>query len=444
MREQRHWKWLSLKIPEWVDREILTSEQARRLMEEAPVIDTGRGLLPRILIAISALLIGLGVVSFFAFNWQAMPKWLKLTTVFTAFIAAHGAGGVYGRKPERKILSEFLHLLGTLFFGSGIILIAQIYHINDHFPNGVLLWSAGALLMAYVLDSTPQMLIYAVLIVVWQALERSYDLPQIWALGYAGAAMLPFAMLNRHWFIVSISSAAMLIVTAIQLSYYPIGLNGSLFFLGALCLGAAMPIRRTAEASMAVPFEIYGNILYLAMLISLSFSGGVKVGLLEGWSTPEVDRLYFPGAVITMAGVIWAWALLPFRTLADRLRHSLQWQTYMAFPGYVIAAAIWLIAHSIDISGSRSDLALIGMVLFNVLAVIHGLALIFAGTRAGRVGLSFLGCLLVVTIILSRFMAFSDDLLIRSAAFTFCGAFILIIALKTSSIKKGQVSDANV
>jgi len=40
-------------------------------------------------------------------------------------------------------------LLGVILFGSNIMLIAQIYHIDSHFPNGVLMWSLGALLAAW-------------------------------------------------------------------------------------------------------------------------------------------------------------------------------------------------------------------------------------------------------------------------------------------------------
>ena len=444
MKEERHWKWLSAKIPQWVEKQILTAEQANRLLEEAPDAHAGMSILPRILIAISALLFGLGVISFFAFNWQSMPKGLKIATVFTAFIAAHGAGILYGRIPGRQVVSEFLHLLGTLLFGAGIILVAQIYHINDHFPNGVLLWSAGALLMAYVLDSTPQMIIYTILIVVWQAMERSYDLPRTWALGYAAAGMLPYVFRKKHWFSISITSAALLITLAIQLSYYSIGLNGSLFILGALNLGIAVLLRRKHTTVSSTPLEIIGTALYLGMLISLTFTGGVKAGLIKGWSSPEIQSLYVPGAVLGMTLVVWAVAVSPIKTLVKQCRDSEQWPDYLAFPGLIIAASIWLLAHGFTMSGSRSELAALGTILFIVMALIHGLALIFTGTRTGRVGLSFIGCLLVVTVIISRFMAYSDDLLVRSVVFMLGGVFILIMAMKTARIKKGRVANAKV
>jgi uncharacterized membrane protein len=131
----------------------------------------------------------LGVISFFAFNWQYMTKWLKLLVVFSSFICAHVAALWYGRIPKHKAIAEFLHLLGTFLFGAGIILIAQIYHIEEHAPNGVFLWSLGALLMAYVLQSTPQMLLYGILTMVWQGMELSFRTQQYWVILLTATAM---------------------------------------------------------------------------------------------------------------------------------------------------------------------------------------------------------------------------------------------------------------
>jgi uncharacterized membrane protein len=259
LNEQRHWNWFATRVPEWVEKGIISSQQAGHLLDEGPDLHAGHSLTTRLLIGFSALLFGLGIISFFAFNWQAMPKWLKLTTIFTAFIFAHGAGVIFSQRAEKKTFSEFFHLLGTLLFGAGIVLIAQIYHIDEHFPNGILLWSFGALLMAYGLDSTPQMLFHAVLLVVWQFMERSYDIPQVWAVGYAAASLIPFAVHKKNWFAVAIATAAMVIVTSIQLSYFRLGVNGNLFFLGALCLGTALLIRRSS-LSCARPLEVAGSV----------------------------------------------------------------------------------------------------------------------------------------------------------------------------------------
>jgi uncharacterized membrane protein len=437
--EQHHWRWLAKKVPIWIESGVLTPEQGRRLLVDAPTVDGRSNLAVRILIAISALLFGLGAISFFAFNWAAMPKWLKLLTVFGAFIAVHIAGAVSGSKPERSAQAEFFHLLGTLFFGAAIMLIAQIYHIDEHFPNGVLLWSLGALLMAVSLNSTPQMVVYAALLVVWQFMERRYDLPQAWAVALAAGTLVPFAVYKKHAFAVAVAVIAVVIVTTVQLSYHRIGVNGSLFLLGVLCLGVARRVRTTSQPALAVPLETVGGILYYAMLTTLLFAGGVKAGLVEGWGAPAANGLLLPGTVVTTALAVWAAALYPWNTFLQRFWHGSDRHTNLPLIGLLIAAAVWLAAIGESPARTHHELSAVGVVLFNALAAGNGIALIFAGTRTGRVGASFVGCLLVVIIILSRFLAYSDDLLVRAVAFALAGAFILVIALKTSRVKKERV-----
>lgn len=40
-----------------------------------------------------------------------------------------------------------------MLFGAGIWLVAQIYHIEEHYPNGFLIWGLGAMALAWALPS---------------------------------------------------------------------------------------------------------------------------------------------------------------------------------------------------------------------------------------------------------------------------------------------------
>jgi len=103
----------------------------------------------------------LGVILFFSYNWQVIPKYGKLAIIFSGLLLFHGLGVYVGRglsKEEKSshIPSQGFHLLGTLMFAAGVILIAQIYHINEHFPNGIAAMAVGALIMAWMVPSVWQ------------------------------------------------------------------------------------------------------------------------------------------------------------------------------------------------------------------------------------------------------------------------------------------------
>ena len=59
-----------------------------------------------------------------------------------------------------------------MFYGAGIWLVAQVYHIDEHYPNGFLFWALGALVLAWALESIPQALLATVLFTIWAAPRR--------------------------------------------------------------------------------------------------------------------------------------------------------------------------------------------------------------------------------------------------------------------------------
>jgi uncharacterized membrane protein len=133
---KKHIKWLRDEIALWVNEGIIGPDQGTALKRRypAPAEDTAWGRI--IFFSIGAILFGLGVILIFAYNWEKMHKFVKLAVIFAALIGAHGAGYWLKRtQSQYQTAGEGLHLLGTMLFGAGIWLIAQIYHIEEHYPT---------------------------------------------------------------------------------------------------------------------------------------------------------------------------------------------------------------------------------------------------------------------------------------------------------------------
>ena len=64
------------------------------------------------------------------------------------------------------------------------MLIAQIYHIDAHFPNGVLLWSIGALVAAYLARSQPALVAAISLGWLWTTLSTKISGPEARPIGH--------------------------------------------------------------------------------------------------------------------------------------------------------------------------------------------------------------------------------------------------------------------
>jgi uncharacterized membrane protein len=167
-------RWLYAESERWVREGILSAEQAARLRALYPAPTPTRPWATLIFCGLGAVIVGLGVILLFAYNWHAMPKIAKLVTVFAALAAAH-AGGLYlfQAKPRYRAMGEALTVAGTMLFGAGIWLVAQIYHIDEHFPTGFLIWGLGAFLLAWTLPSIFQALVALALLTIWAGTEST-------------------------------------------------------------------------------------------------------------------------------------------------------------------------------------------------------------------------------------------------------------------------------
>ena len=93
-------------------------------------------------LALGALTVGAGILLFVAAHWDALSPGARFALVLTLVAGFHlGGAASAARFPA---LSTALHGLGTAALGAGIFLAAQIFHLQEHWPGGVLLWALGA------------------------------------------------------------------------------------------------------------------------------------------------------------------------------------------------------------------------------------------------------------------------------------------------------------
>lgn len=121
------------------------------LVEEDNKVDTSKKTI-RIIVAIATFLIGAGVFSFIAANWQGMSSPGKVVVILTAMLASYGVGW-YLKEQKNLIRSgNGLIILGAVIYGAGIFLVAQTFHIKANWPDGFILWMVGTIAMAYAAD----------------------------------------------------------------------------------------------------------------------------------------------------------------------------------------------------------------------------------------------------------------------------------------------------
>ncbi|WP_194841505.1 DUF2157 domain-containing protein [Sporosarcina obsidiansis] len=103
----------------------------------------------RILLVFGAILVGIGILSFIAGNWNGLSPFSKFGLIIIAFILSYSAG--YKLEPSYEKTSRSMYYIGAAIYGAGIFLIGQSFHLQHTVYTDFLLWAIGILPLAYYL-----------------------------------------------------------------------------------------------------------------------------------------------------------------------------------------------------------------------------------------------------------------------------------------------------
>jgi len=171
LTRNRFWKQLKKELPLWMEKGWVNPGADQAILEHVGRRGDSSKFLSFAFGILGVLLLGSGVITYFAANWGAMPKIVKLGLLFGGMWLAFAIAGYLLRDDKAPHLGQAGVLLGVILFGADIMLIAQIYHIDSHYPNGVLLWSLGGLAAAWLLRSQPALIGAISLAVLWTGME---------------------------------------------------------------------------------------------------------------------------------------------------------------------------------------------------------------------------------------------------------------------------------
>jgi uncharacterized membrane protein len=414
---KNHHLWLHGELRAWEREGLISLAQAEVLRGRYPV-QSQSGWSRLILTALGAIVFGLGAILLIAYNWADMHRYAKLALVFGALLVAHVWALVASRR-QRPVASEGLHALGTMLFGAAIWLVAQIYHMDSHYPNAFAAWSAGALLLGWALPSVTQALMAVVLVLVWQAVELfDFSTPLqgvpwlILAAGFPLYWRLRSGVLGGALTTGLIASVALCVVDSDE----GLALVGVLFLSGAaVAFGRLVRLSRDPErAATGRAFSLPGQVTFAGILLLLSFPGVVGVVFDLALRRPLVAAYFF--VPLGIAILLWGGLLLAPRFGRSRLAQPEDWPIAI---GLVLAALFALL----DIGGAGWWTA----APFNLLLLALGSLLIVQGARQVFLAKVVIGCLMVSVLAMARYVDLFDSLLMRALVFFVIGGMLFVV-----------------
>lgn len=133
------------ELPLWTQQGVLSDDAAKQLSSIYQLDNLKHewsNLLSAVIFTIGGLLLGGGLISFVAANWDAISTPVKLTLLVTALLSFHIVGRWLWQAKHWRRLGHALVFCGCLVFGANIGLVAQIFHISSSWYSGFGAWAA--------------------------------------------------------------------------------------------------------------------------------------------------------------------------------------------------------------------------------------------------------------------------------------------------------------
>lgn len=269
---------LKTDIDLWIERGWVTPANAEAILRQASTGVRSRSM-ASILAILGVVLIGFAAMSFVAANWDEISKLTKLVMIFAAMWVGYGVA-IYANRRNQPNFAQAALLLGLLFFGAAIMLIAQIYHIQTDDPGGILAWCLAALFAAAILPSRPALALGFLLAGIWTAFTHNLDPNAIhWS--------FLIVWIPAMWLTLALSWTPAIHLGLLALVFW-LGINATAFtqvfdlnnasLLGAFGLMAlALWLKGVAltknMARLGTIMEHYGIVLAFALLWVMQYAG---------------------------------------------------------------------------------------------------------------------------------------------------------------------------
>lgn len=159
----------------WLDKGIINSSQAYKIFDlyglKQEKFEEASNKSYKILMVLGFLMLAISLLILIGENWENVPRWIRMSSLVLLTVGIHSYGMVQLSKNPNK--STMFFFLGSLVYGIAIVLIAQMYHLGEHMPDGVFWWSMGVLPFVFLTRSNWMMILFLLLGATWFFIENA-------------------------------------------------------------------------------------------------------------------------------------------------------------------------------------------------------------------------------------------------------------------------------
>ena len=422
-------RWLEQEIPAW-EREGLLSPGAADILRERYEAPPNRASQLGVIFvsALGACLIGAGVISLFAYNWDELGRPARAVLSLLPLVLMQGLAALtLWRWKNSAAVRESVCGGLILAIGAAISLIAQTYQIGGDFSQFMLTWFALALPAVYLLRSGLGFWLCQLGLLVWGGYAMDNHLAGAVWLPAIFATTLPYVFWIRKrpdHTVQSVMNKWALALAAPFALWFSLDGNGEfawpVIFTAYFAAGLMLDQQRNSLG--ARPFALVGALMLAIYMLIFSFNGR--------WG------MYFPP---TSHPALTACTALGLAWLAGIIQTARKRRFWLLPLGILpaVLTGLHLIAPALG-SESLSTQTLLEMIL-TLYTLVIGVLTIIAGARRQRLLVLNLGLGLISALAVCRFFDSSFGLVAKGTGFIVVGSLFIAANLITARLfkKKG-------
>lgn len=439
MNQQKGIKWLYEQLPDLIGKGILNEETASQLREHYGEVEEGATYNVAFIAAsiLGVLLIGAGIISIFAFNWENLSRfWRTVLSVLPLAVAQVIYGYTFFKKNTSTAWVESTSGFLMLMLASAIALISQTYNLEGSLEGFLLTWALLSIPLMYLMNSSFAAMLYLLIITSWTLNVSGSDTVFYWGLL---AAFLPHFYINVRK---GVTNRSVLLGWALVFSVGTVWVN---IFDGFGIMSYALVPQACAMATFYLlgeyfypkenrtiqrPFQtaVIFLVFFLSLALSYKWFGNDEMSMAHFW---EYQKYETWAANINLG--VWIAFIISYIGLAIvalRKRQDLNYPI-LIFPLFILMGTV------LTANGS----GYIAMMLANGFLFLMGTYYIYIGVERQRMTFVNIGMLFLMILIMARFFDADVSLIVKGVVFIILGIGFLMVNLYLSKRLKQAKSN---
>ena len=419
------------ELPRWRTEGLISDEAAARL-QSLYQLDALKGesssLLLTVIFTIGALLVGGGVISFVAANWENISDPVRLILLFVILLLLEVGGFVLWQIGGWRRLGRGLIFAGCLVFGANIGLTAQILHISGEWYGAFGAWALGALGMAWAIRSRSIGLLTVLVAMIWFfGFDNDYRrISLLFPVGL-GAVLFPLS-----WLIPSRLLYGATLLGIVIAACFLAGTHGSASHVLLTMSASGWAMWMIGEVhNVRLPQRELSIVARGLGLIILALSAHIS-SIRYVWETS--NRTLLPA--------LWALVFIIATIIGAVVVYRSNFRTRrFALAGVLLAGAL-LCGGGLAAIYSDAEQSILFVLSNNLAALTLGVVAVRISLVDESRALFWIGSLYIMLLIFARFLEYDTSLLLKSLAFIACGVAVIVAGVRYEKYLKERKSDS--